>query len=127
MKNTKLAACTILFLLNLFLSCKKETFARETAISEHVIVKKDSVKKGIDLDSLDKANEAQLTPYEEYWNKISVQSRDSILWLNSEMRLDHRIFGYEKPDIKSERLIFLSVFTNDVEGNPFSCKTLGYK
>lgn len=126
MKKTKCATVITFLFLNLFLSCKKETSIKETATFENVIMKKDSVKMGINLDSLDKANEAQLTPYEEYWNKISVQSRDSTLWLNSEMRLDHRIFGYKKPNIKSKRLLFLSIFTNDVEGNPFQCKYGSY-
>ncbi len=102
--------------------CKQEIKIETQKISEQKIIQKDSIKKRINLDSLDKANESQLTPYEEYWNKILVQNRDSTLWLNSEMRLDHRIFGYKNPNVKSKRLIFLSVFTNDVEGNPFQCK-----
>ena len=116
-------ASLILSLLSLITcACNQEMKAKVSKISEVKIVEKDSVKTKINLDSLDKSNEAQLTPYEDYWNKILVQNRDSILWLNSEMRLDHRIFGYKKPNVKSQRLIFLSVFTNDVEGNPFQCK-----
>jgi hypothetical protein len=42
------------------------------------------------------------------------------------MRKDHRIFGYAKPDTKSERLLLISVFTNDVENNPFGCKLGSY-
>lgn len=37
------------------------------------------------------------------------------------MKLDHRIFGYEKPDINSRKMILISIFTNDVEGNPYKC------
>lgn len=117
----------VLSLLSLIIcACKQEIKAEVPKISEVKIVEKDSVKTKINLDSLDKANESQLTPYEDYWNKISVQNQDSTLWLNSEMRLDHRIFGYKKPNVKSQRLIFLSVFTNDVEGNPFQCKYGSY-
>jgi hypothetical protein len=35
-------------------------------------------------------------------------------------------FGYANPDIKSERLLLISVFTNDVEKNPFGCKLGSY-
>ena len=35
-------------------------------------------------------------------------------------------FGYAKPDIKSERLLLLSVFTIDVENNPFGCRLGAY-
>jgi hypothetical protein len=42
------------------------------------------------------------------------------------MRRDHRIFGYAAPDTKSERLLLLSIFTSDVENNPFQCKLGAY-
>lgn len=42
------------------------------------------------------------------------------------MRQDHRIFGYAKPDLNSDRLFLLSVFTNDVQDNPFQCKLGAY-
>ena len=35
------------------------------------------------------------------------------------MRKDHRLFGYEKANTNSRRLILFSIFTNDVEGNPY--------
>lgn len=41
--------------------------------------------------------------------------------LYSNIRYEHRMFGYAKPDTKSKRLILFSVYTNDVEGNPFNC------
>jgi hypothetical protein len=127
MKTIKLSLLFISFLfIGVIISCNKEIKTIPQEISENIVIKKDSVKKKINLDSLDKANQAELTPYEDYWNKISVQNRDSTLWLNSEMRLDHRIFGYKKPNTKSQRLIFLSIFTNDVEGNPFECKYGSY-
>jgi len=121
-KPTKFALLLSLLILTLLYSCKQEAISKTKAISENVPVKNDSVKKRINLDSLDKANSDEMTTEEEYWNKIEIRSRDSLLFLNSQMRLDHRVFGYKKPNTKSERLIFLSVFTTDVEGNPFRCK-----
>ncbi len=35
------------------------------------------------------------------------------------MKKDHRFFGYEKPDTTSKRVILFSIFTSDVDGNPF--------
>lgn len=50
---------------------------------------------------------------------VDLNTSDSILSLHANMRLDHRIFGYEKPDTNSQRLLLLSIFTNDVKNNPF--------
>ena len=54
-------------------------------------------------------------------NKLSVAKSDSSLWLIARMQLDHRIFGYAKPDTNSQKLILLSIFTNDVKDNPYKC------
>ena len=35
------------------------------------------------------------------------------------MKKDHRIFGYEKPNLASKKLLLFSIFTNDVSDNPF--------
>jgi hypothetical protein len=43
------------------------------------------------------------------------------MWLTANIRMDHRIFGYAQPDTTSKKMILLSVFTYDVEGNPFKC------
>jgi 5-hydroxyisourate hydrolase-like protein (transthyretin family) len=64
---------------------------------------------------------------------VRLSEGDSTIYVTANIRKDHRIFGYAKPNIKSEKLILFSVFTNDVEGNPFHCKlgayyeTSGYK
>lgn len=54
-------------------------------------------------------------------NKLQVTKQDSIVRLYSNIRYDHRIFGYEKADLKSRKKILFSVFTFDVEGNPCNC------
>ncbi|TRW24305.1 hypothetical protein FMM05_10760 [Flavobacterium zepuense] len=54
-------------------------------------------------------------------NKATIFKSDSIIYLNAVMRLDHKIVGYEKPDAKSRKMILLSIFTSDVENNPYNC------
>ncbi|NQX39252.1 hypothetical protein SAMN05421820_102377 [Pedobacter steynii] len=58
---------------------------------------------------------------EDQLNKAEVSMKDSLIWLAANMRLDHRIFGYEKPDTNSKKMILLSIFTSDVKGNPYHC------
>lgn len=41
--------------------------------------------------------------------------------LHANIRLDHRMFGYEKPDTSSRKMICFSIFTSDIEGNPHGC------
>lgn len=84
-------------------------------------VSQNSSKK---LDSLDRVNNAVIKAAGKQVTKayVTLSDRDSIIHLTDNMRKDHRFFGYAKPDLKSERLLLLSIFTNDVEGNPFSCK-----
>lgn len=58
---------------------------------------------------------------ENYILRATVSKEDSSLWITPSMRHDHRIFGYEKPDTASRKMILLSIFTNDVKDNPFHC------
>ena len=80
------------------------------------------------LDSIEKANNESVAASGENITKafIFLEDGDSTINLTANIRQDHRIFGYAKPDIKSERLLLLSVFTNDVENNPFGCKLGAY-
>lgn len=57
---------------------------------------------------------------------VSLSTGDSTIQLIANIRQDHRIFGYARPDTVSERLLLLSVFTEDVENNPFKCKLGAY-
>jgi len=54
-------------------------------------------------------------------NKATISKTDSIIRLNAVMRLDHKIVGYEKPNVKSRKMIMLSIFTSDVKDNPHHC------
>ncbi|CAH8283726.1 hypothetical protein EV196_102579 [Mariniflexile fucanivorans] len=48
--------------------------------------------------------------------------KDGSIWMSANMKKDHRIFGYKEKDIYSTKMILLSIFTNEVENNPFNCK-----
>lgn len=80
------------------------------------------------LDSIEKANNESVIASGDNITKafVFLKEGDSIINLTANIRQDHRIFGYAKPDIKSERLLLLSVFTNDVENNPFGCRLGAY-
>ncbi len=80
------------------------------------------------LDSIDKANNESVVASGDNITKafVFLKDGDSTINLTANIRQDHRIFGYAKPDISSERLLLLSVFTNDVENNPFGCRLGAY-
>ncbi|MBI1226025.1 MAG: hypothetical protein GC192_12385 [Bacteroidetes bacterium] len=56
----------------------------------------------------------------EYATKAIIE-KDSTVFLFANMKRDHRIFGYEQPDTSSRKMFLLSIFTDEVEGNPFGC------
>ncbi|VBB43666.1 conserved exported hypothetical protein [uncultured Paludibacter sp.] len=80
------------------------------------------------LDSIEKANNESIIASGDNITKafVFLKDGDSTINLTANIRQDHRIFGYAKPDVKSERLLLLSVFTNDVENNPFGCRLGAY-
>nr|WP_233503060.1 lysozyme inhibitor LprI family protein [Putridiphycobacter roseus] len=55
-----------------------------------------------------------------YMQKALIQ-KDSSIWLTTNMKKDHRIIGYKSKDLQSTKMILLSIFTNEVENNPFEC------
>jgi hypothetical protein len=81
-----------------------------------------------ELDRIEKENNASIVSSDDDINKafVALQNGDSTIHLSMNKYQDHRIFGYVQPDVKSERLLLLSVFTNDVENNPFGCKLGAY-
>lgn len=80
------------------------------------------------LDSIEKENNESIIASEANINKafVFLKDGDSTIHLTVNKWQDHRILGYAQPDIKSERLLLLSVFTNDVENNPFGCRLGAY-
>lgn len=57
----------------------------------------------------------------QYMEKAFI-GKDSLVRMSANMKKDHRIFGFKNKDIDSEKMILLSIFTNEVKNNPFSCK-----
>ncbi|MBK8698596.1 MAG: hypothetical protein IPN29_03280 [Saprospiraceae bacterium] len=72
------------------------------------------------LDSIEKANSESVLASGDDGTKAYINKQDSTISLFANIRKDHRIIGYSKPDIHSDRLLMISVFTSDVENNPFS-------
>lgn len=58
---------------------------------------------------------------EEAMQKAVIAVRDSTFHVYNNIRADYRIIGYERPDTSSRKMVLFSVFTSDVEGNPFRC------
>lgn len=90
--------------------------------------KSQATEKLTKLDSIEKANNESVVASGDNITKafVFLKDGDSTINLTANIRQDHRIFGYAKPDTKSERLLLLSVFTNDVENNPFGCRLGAY-
>lgn len=72
-----------------------------------------------ELKKIDRENAQSVIRAGDQLTKMYVFLPDSLLDLRGHKIKDHRIFGYEKPDTLSKRLLLFSVFTNDVEGNPY--------
>ena len=60
-----------------------------------------------------------------HYSKAYIE-KDSTIWIPQSMKSEHRIFGYKDKNVSSEKLILVSVFTKDVENNPFKCKYGSY-
>jgi hypothetical protein len=72
------------------------------------------------LEAIEKENAETIKNEEAYVNKAIINKSDSLIWINVDMKHDHRIFGFEKPNVNSKKMILISIFTNDVENNPFN-------
>lgn len=58
---------------------------------------------------------------EEAMQRAVISKRDSIFHVQSNIRADYRIIGYESPDTNARKMVLFSVFTSDVKDNPFKC------
>jgi hypothetical protein len=54
--------------------------------------------------------------------KATFSLRDSLFIITANIHADYRIIGYSKPDVCSSRQILFSVFTKDVDQNPYHCQ-----
>jgi len=108
----------IILLPFLFIGCKNDTVVDTSEPTKmDTVTIKETQKPTTNSDSVGSKDEID----EEFTQKATVNKNDSTIWIQVNMRLDHRIFGYEKPDVKSKKMILYSIFTDDVEGNPFQC------
>jgi hypothetical protein len=71
------------------------------------------------LDSIAAANTQSVLESGNNITKAYINPEDSSFFIVANMRLDHRMIGYQNPDTTSAGLILFSIFTNDVDGNPF--------
>ena len=85
------------------------------------VVKPDStpVKKTVKKDTIRNDKDTQMS--EAFFQKAMINLSDSSLTVYENIRADYRIFGYQKPDTNSRKMILFSVFTSDVENNPYKC------
>lgn len=97
------------------LSCKKSADVKIK--SEKINTKIES--KFLNLDSIEKRNHKNIEVAGNHVNKLIISRKDSLIWITSSKYLEHRIFGYEKPNLNSKKMILISCFTADVENNPF--------
>jgi hypothetical protein len=58
--------------------------------------------------------------------KATVSKASKSFDLTADIKNDYRIFGYSLPDVKSKKLILFSIFTNEVEANPYKCPLGAY-
>lgn len=134
--NKKILLIVIPFLLN---ACKKEneeTTTSSPAIENAVETTQEPAKDSVvatpnqpaaavanpnetPLEKIDRENNLIIKNDNGAIQKASIDPRDSSIWIVANMKEDHRIFGYEKPATDSKKMLLLSVFTNDVEKNPF--------
>ncbi len=71
-------------------------------------------------------NEIELVSIDFENTTKGIIEKDSTIWLMANIRKDHRMFGYEEASVESRKLFLLSVFTDEVEGNPFNCQYGSY-
>ena len=105
----------IYFFILTILSCEKSTNVNLKSQKSKTEIE----SKFLNLDSIQNTNDKNIKIAGSDVNKLIVSREDSLIWITSSKYLDHRIFGYEKPNINSRKLILISCFTADVENNPF--------
>lgn len=127
----------IFYLISLFVltSCG-ETKTNKTSLfdtkKEYTTKEKSSQEKNLTkfktkTDSIDFVNNQVIIDSEDKeLNKALIEISDSSITITANIRLNHRIFGFSEPNKNSKRMLLLSVFTDDVENNPFECKLGAY-
>ena len=125
-----------LLLLSLQIACQEKSKRGEAHITpakatespvKDTVLRESLLPKRSKLDSVDHANAQSVLESDEVTKAyVNLSSKDSIIRLHSNIRLDHRFFGYEEADTHSTKLLLFSIFTNDVKDNPFQLKLGAY-
>jgi len=127
MRKQTLTFCLII----LFAACKnkrKDTTPIDT-ISKLTFEKQQKIPDSTNITIGTNTQKQKLeTLNEDALNKIYIPLKrsDSSFYLHADIKSDHRIFGYAQPNTNSEKMILFSVFTNEVQNNPFKCKYGAY-
>lgn len=100
-----------------FVSCQNKSEKKES-------VKKTEKQKYLDIINLKniKATSNRL----DYLYKLHINKKDSIIYWPGICCDTYRVFGYENSDLRSKKVILISVFKDDVDGNPFGLKYGAY-
>jgi hypothetical protein len=119
-----MARLIYLLATTIIISCNSSTNNNQKEVSDFDTTRKtiasaDSTSVSATADSIDKANANAIALDNADVNRATISLKDSILLISSSKFRDHRFFGYSKPDIHSKRMVLFSIFTNDVEGNPY--------
>jgi len=117
-------------LLVLLVGCKREDAKKSSSQADSLEIEQQHQAAEpvptIKLDSINRVNDQSIKESDTNVTLAYVSYQDSSICLVGNMRADYRIFGYAKPDTKSEKLLLISIFTDDVDGNPFRCKFGAY-
>lgn len=103
-----------IFFISLFLLTGTSSFSQSKIVRNHAV-------KNIDSLKWEKENinwETRLFNFPELVNKLKVSKKDGAMDLYQSMNQECRIFGYSKPNENSKKLLLLSIWTFDVQGNP---------
>ncbi|NML23194.1 hypothetical protein HHL16_20115 [Pseudoflavitalea sp. G-6-1-2] len=86
------------------------------------------IKEVTTLDSIEAANNKSVLASGDDVTKawVNLSKGDSAIHLQANIRKDHRFYGYAQPDTRAQRLILFSIFTNDVQDNPFKLRLGAY-
>jgi hypothetical protein len=117
------------FLLLSSLGCRNaQQETTGTVLADTPVIKKETDGQAIPADTpvpVSKEKEAAAGEIsdinEEFIQRAIITRSDSAINVYQNIRADYRIFGYSAPDTNSRKMILISVFTNDVEGNPYQC------
>lgn len=118
-----------ILLCSLLLSCQQSATNTDAAntSTDTVVTTSTAVetpKAPNKLEAIDIENNKIIEEAGEEITK-AVLKKEAIIFYRDDSKM-HRIFGYETADVNSKRLLAVSAFTNDVEGNPFGCELGAY-